>query len=404
MTKSITSSGALARNVMSLARLLRSSGLPIGPAKILVAIQAMASIDLVRRDDVYWALHSAFVDRHSQSELFGIVFHQFWIVRIGEQDKPFMFDDVIDEAFIECAESLPRRLAGAMAENGLAKKTNKGRESREQPPSVTWSGSERLRSKDFETMSTEENIMARRAMLDFQLPISRVPTRRFQPHASGRRIDMRSTLRKMIRTGASFDLMRKKAVYRHPPLVVLCDISGSMEPYARMLLHFLHTITNDRDRVHTFLFGTRLTNVTHQLIHSDPDVALRKVSAAVEDWSGGTRIGQSLASFNRKWSRRVLGQGAVVLLITDGLDRDGGAGLTEEIERLQKSCRRLIWLNPLLRFDGFEPKSAGIKAILPYVDDFRSVHNLDSLSEFVEALSSLGGARNRTGTNSAGME
>lgn len=403
MTKSMTS-GAFARNVMSFARLLRSTGLPIGPAKVLVAIDAMAAIDITRREDVYWALHSVFVDRHAQSELFGIAFEQFWVARTDEQDKPFMFDDVIDEPSIEGAEVLPRRLADAMAENGLAKKTNEDRENREQTSDVSWSASERLRSKDFETMSTEEIVLARRAMLEFHLPISEVPTRRFQPHASGRRIDMRSTLRKTIRTGASIDLMRKKAVYRHPPLVVLCDISGSMESYARMLLHFLHTVTNDRDRVYTFLFGTRLTNVTHQLAHSDPDVALTKVSAAVDDWSGGTRIGQTLASFNRKWSRRVLGQGAVVLLITDGLDRDGGAGLTEEIERLQKSCRRLIWLNPLLRFDGFEPKSAGIKAMLPYVDDFRSVHNLDSLSALVEALSSAVGARNRASTNSASMQ
>lgn len=403
MTKSITS-GALARNVMSFARLLRSTGLPIGPAKVLVAIEAMAAIDITRREDVYWALHSVFVDRHAQSELFGIAFEQFWVVRTDEQDKPFMFDDVIDEPSIEDAGVLPRRLADAMAENGLAKKINEDRENREQTSDVTWSASERLRSKDFETMSTEEIVLARRAMLEFHLPISEVPTRRFQPHASGRRIDMRSTLRKTVRTGASIDLMRKKAVYRHPPLVVLCDISGSMESYARMLLHFLHTVTNDRDRVHTFLFGTRLTNVTHQLAHSDPDVALAKVSAAVDDWSGGTRIGQTLASFNRKWSRRVLGQGAVVLLITDGLDRDGGAGLTEKIERLQKSCRRLIWLNPLLRFDGFEPKSAGIKAMLPYVDDFLSVHNLDSLSALVEALSSAVGARNRASTNSASMQ
>jgi uncharacterized protein with von Willebrand factor type A (vWA) domain len=159
-----------------------------------------------------------------------------------------------------------------------------------------------------------------------------------------------------------------------------------MEAYARMMLHFLHAITNDRDRVHTFLFGTRLTNVSRHLAHTDPDIALARVGLAVQDWSGGTRIGETIASFNRRWSRRVLGQGAVVLLITDGLDRDGGTGLAEEMERLQKSCRRLIWLNPLLRYKEFSPKSAGIKAILPYVDDFRPVHSLDSLTDLAEAL------------------
>ena len=176
---------------------------------------------------------------------------------------------------------------------------------------------------------------------------------------------------------------------RHPPLALLCDISGSMEPYARMLLHFLHAVTNDRDRVHTFLFGTRLTNVSRYLEHRDPDQALLRVATAVSDWSGGTRIGATLAEFNRHWSRRVLGQGAVVLLITDGLDREGGNGLSRQMARLQKSCRRLIWLNPLLRFDAFEPKSAGVKAMLPYVDDFRPVHNLESLKGLAEALMNI---------------
>ena len=180
---------------------------------------------------------------------------------------------------------------------------------------------------------------------------------------------------------------------RHPPLVILCDISGSMERYARMLLHFLHAITNDRDRVHTFLFGTRLTNVTRYLRYRDIDVALEKISKAVVDWSGGTRIGRCLHVFNRDWSRRVLTQGAVVLLISDGLDREGGAGLGEEMDRLHRSCRRLIWLNPLLRYDLFEPKSLGIRAILPHVDDFRPVHNLESLAQLAEVLSVEGPRR-----------
>ena len=160
-----------------------------------------------------------------------------------------------------------------------------------------------------------------------------------------------------------------------------------------MFVHFMHTLTNDRDRVHTFLFGTRLTNVTRYLRHKDIDVALAKITNAVDDWSGGTRIGESLGDFNRQWTRRVLAQGAVVILISDGLDRDAGRGLIEEMDRLHKSCRRLIWLNPLLRFEGFEPKSQGIRAILPHVDDFRPVHNLLSLGELIEALSRPPGRR-----------
>ena len=176
---------------------------------------------------------------------------------------------------------------------------------------------------------------------------------------------------------------------RPPPLVVLCDISGSMSRYAQILLHFLHAVTNDRDRVHVFLFGTRLSNVTRQLRHRDPEVAFQMVAHIVPDWSGGTRIGEALATFNRLWARRVLAQGAVVLLITDGLDRPGRrrAGLAENMDRLHRSCRRLIWLNPLLRWCGFEPKSQGIRAMLPHVDEFRPVHNLASLRALVDLLS-----------------
>ena len=174
---------------------------------------------------------------------------------------------------------------------------------------------------------------------------------------------------------------------RHPPLVIMCDISGSMERYSRMLLHFMHAVTNDRDRVHTFLFGTRLTNVTRYLRDKDVDAALKKVSAVVDDWAGGTRIGHCIGEFNKLWSRRVLAQGAVVLLISDGLDRDEAVGLGGEMERLHKSCRRLIWLNPLLRYEDFQPKSVGIRAILPQVDELRAVHNLNSLAELTAVLS-----------------
>ena len=163
-----------------------------------------------------------------------------------------------------------------------------------------------------------------------------------------------------------------------------------MERYSRMLLHFMHTVTNDRDRVHTFLFGTRLTNVTRYLRDRDVDIALQKVGEAVDDWAGGTRIGASLEEFNKEWSRRVLGQGAVVIMISDGLDRDEGTGLSAEMERLHKSCRRLIWLNPLLRYEDFQPKSVGIRAILPHVDELRTIHNLDSIRDLAVVLSAAG--------------
>ena len=201
------------------------------------------------------------------------------------------------------------------------------------------------------------------------------------------RIDMRNTLRAALRSADAIPLRRRSIRRRHPPLVILCDISGSMSRYSRVALHFMHAVTNDRDRVYTFLFGTRLTNVTRDLRHRDIDLALEKVGQKVRDWSGGTRIGQCLQEFNARWSRRVLGQGAVVLFISDGLDRDGAQGLAKEMERLHKSCRRLIWLNPLLRYEGFEPRSQGARAIMPHVDDSAAVHNLQSLADLTEVLS-----------------
>jgi hypothetical protein len=216
-----------------------------------------------------------------------------------------------------------------------------------------------------------------------------LPTRRFAVDARGRRLDMRRSLRAALRGGGeTIPLIRRRPRRKPPPLVVLCDISGSMGRYSRMLLHFLHALENARGRVHAFVFGTRLGNITRQLRNKDVDVALDAVIEAVEDWSGGTRIGDCLHAFNRDWSRRVLGQGALVVIISDGLDRAGGEGLEAEMERLHKSCRRLIWLNPLLRYDGFEPKATGVRAMLPHVDDFRPVHNLQSLDMLARALSS----------------
>jgi hypothetical protein len=222
---------------------------------------------------------------------------------------------------------------------------------------------------------------------NLRLPLPELPTRRTRAAGRGHRVDLRATLRGATGPAGTLTPLRwRERVRRTPPLVVLCDISGSMDRYARMLLHFLHAITNDRDRVHVLLFGTRLTNITRHLKHRDVDVALARVTGAVADWAGGTRIGDCLAEFNRRWSRRLLGQNAIVLLISDGLDAEAGAGLSAEAERLAKSCRRLVWLNPLLRYDGFEARPAGIRALLPHVDDFLPVHNLESLTQLAQAL------------------
>ncbi|MGY8993587.1 MAG: vWA domain-containing protein [Rhodospirillales bacterium] len=391
----VAESGRIGENVMHFARVLRKAGLPVGPGRVIDALKAIAVVGIIRRDDLYWTLHAVFVSRRDQRELFDQAFHVFWRnPRILERLQALLLPAMRVEDPNIAPEAISRRIAEAMANKALGSGERKSKtEKIEFDAVLTWSQDEVLRAKDFEKMSADEVTKARSLIKRMHLPIVDIITRRFRGDPSGDRIDMRRTLRAALRSGGTIPLMFRKRRTCRPPLVVLCDISGSMDRYSRMLLHFLHALTNDRDRVHTFLFGTRLTNVTRYLRDKDIDISLDRCSKAVEDWSGGTRIGQSLQTFNRDWSRRVLGQGAVVLLISDGLDRDGADGVAGEMERLHKSCRRLIWLNPLLRFNGFEPKTGGARAILPHVDDFRSIHNLQSLTELADVLGREGPRR-----------
>jgi hypothetical protein len=373
---------------MLFARVLRAAGLPVGPGKVIDAAEAVRAVGIASRDDFYWTLHAVFVNRRDQREVFDQAFHVFWRnPRLLER----MMSIALPQTVVppeEDRRELSKRVADAFRSMSEAEAQAKETIKTEIDAAMTWSEDEQLRHQDFEKMSTAELERAKRAIARLRLPVEERPIRRFELHHAGDRFDLRATLRRSLRGGGQdLEILRKRKRTRRPPLVILCDISGSMARYARMMLHFLHAITNDRDRVYTFLFGTRLTNVTRHLRYKDPDVALAKVGEAAEDWSGGTRIGVSLHEFNRFWSRRVLAQGAVVLLISDGLDREGAKGLAREIERLHKSCRRLVWLNPLLRYEGFEPRSTGIRAMLPHVDEFRPVHNLDSLEQLAAALS-----------------
>jgi len=371
---------------MHFARTLRAAGLPVGPGKVLDAVAAVEAVGITDRRDFYWTLHAVLVNRADQRVLFDQAFHVFW--RNPELLKK-MLALVLPELNIDMpqeeGQEMLRRLAEALHPNREAQES--GESELEFDAAMTFSDKEQLRAMDFEKMSLDELARAKAAIARLQLPIMDVATRRFARDPRGARADMRATLRAALRSGGLIELKRKSRRRRPPPLVVLCDISGSMSRYSRVFLHFMHSITNDRDRVFTFVFGTRLTNITRYLRHRDVDLALDRVAEAVIDWSGGTRIGHSVAEFNQLWSRRVLGQGAVVLLITDGLDRDAGTGLAHEMDRLHRSCRRLIWLNPLLRYEGFEPRSLGMKAMLPYVDEFRPVHNLASLETLVEVIS-----------------
>ncbi|HYG90003.1 MAG TPA: VWA domain-containing protein [Azospirillum sp.] len=378
----------LAANLMHFARALRAAGLPVGPGKVLQALEAIEAVGLDNRRDFYWALHSVFVNRHDQRVVFDQAFHVFWRNPDLLKRMMGMLLPGLRTAPTPEQRELSRRVADALRGPGAAEEEGAPERAEiEVDAAFTVSDRELLQTKDFEKMSGEELAEAKQLLARIVLPVAEAATRRHRPDPRGPRIDPRATLRRMLRSGGDVaELARMRRRTHPPPLVVLCDISGSMSRYSRMLLHFLHALSNDRDRVYSFVFGTRLTHITRHLRQRDVDVALEAVSSTVQDWSGGTRIGATLHEFNRVWARRVLGQGAVVLLITDGLDRDAGEGLAKEAERLHKSCRRLIWLNPLLRWEGFTPKSSGVRALLPHVDEFRPVHNLNSLADLAAAL------------------
>ena len=377
----------IAENVIHFVRALRACGLPLGPAKVLDALAAVESVGIANRTDFRAALSAVLVSRHEHLVLFDQAFDLFWRnPRLVEKLLAHMLPRV-DGKLAQASEAkVAARLAQALLPPRKAAADSTSDEV-ELDAAFTASDRELLRDRDFATMTAEELEASRRMLASLRLPLPETTVRRTRPAPHGTRVDMRASLRLMTgAAGAVTPLAFRRRTRKPPPLVVLCDISGSMDRYARMLLHFLHAITNDRHRVHVMLFGTRLTPITRHLRHRDVDVALDRVTRAVPDWSGGTRIGACLAEFNRRWSRRLLAQNAVVLLISDGLDADAGAGLAFEAERLSKSCRRLVWLNPLLRYEGFEARPAGIRAILPFVDDFRSAHNIASLAALAGAL------------------
>ncbi len=380
--------GRLADNILHFARVLRRAGLKPGPGAVIDAIASVDAIGIGSRIEFHAALSAIFVKRHEDQPVFDEAFSIFWrsrdlvgkmialmspVAAIGERQKP--------------------KTGGARVSDALFAEKSRQPPARDEPDveidaRLTVSGQEVFRRLDFGQMTAAELAEARRAIDRLVMPDDAVRTRRFHPSNRGRIFDARATMRQSLRSGGDLMLPRfRMHRERPPPLVVLADISGSMSQYTRIFLHFLHVLTEKRRRVHTFLFGTRLTNVTRQLRHRDPDEAIAQCSEAVADWSGGTRIGETLRLFNRQWGRRVLGQGAIVLLITDGLERDDVELLATETDRLHRSCRRLVWLNPLLRFAGFEARARGVRAMLPHVDELRSVHNLNALGDLVASLS-----------------
>jgi len=379
------SSGKLADNILYFARALRAAGMPVGPGSVLDALTALQVAQVGNRDDVYWTLHAVFVKRREHSILFDQAFRIFFRRR-GLMEK--MLAAMLPET-LPSAPKPPEAGAQRIQDALFAGMNQPEREEQlEIDARLTVSDREVLQKKDFAQMTAAEIAQAKDAIARLALPFELVRTRRLAPSRHGHIIDVRRTLRASMKAGgAVIDLKYVGPRQKEPPIVALLDISGSMSQYTRLFLHFLHAVTEREKRVTTFLFGTRLTNVTRSIRQRDPDEALAACGANVADWAGGTRIATSLAEFNKRWARRVLGQGAVVLLITDGLERDADDTLSFEMDRLHRSCRRLIWLNPLLRFEGFEPRAKGVRTILPHVDELRPIHNLDAMRDLVRALS-----------------
>ena len=376
----------LAQNVVHFARLLRNAGVPVGPDRVLAALDAIEAVGLGRRDDVHAALSAVMLDRHEQQALFDDAFAAFW-------RDPKLLERMM-------AELLPKI-------SGRGEKANKERSNRladalaaappraegAPPPanqvefetSFAFSDRERLQHADFESMTAAEFELAKKLAEEVPLPFAPVRRRRHEASARGR-VDLRATMLAMARQPETLVPRFSRARSELPTIVVLLDVSGSMDRYARLMLHYVHGLTRRYLKVHTLTFGTRLTNITRALRHRDPDQALALAGEQVRDWKGGTRIATCLDDFNRHWARRLLGANAALLLVTDGLDRDEHGELTRAAAQLRLFARQIVWLNPLLRFDRFEPRAGGVRALLPHVDRFLPVHSLQSLADLATAL------------------
>jgi uncharacterized protein with von Willebrand factor type A (vWA) domain len=387
--------GRLADNILHFVHALRKAGVKVGTAQVETAIRAVAAAGFTNRTDFYHTLRATLITRSEHLEVFHQIFAMFW------RDPDFL-RSLMHMLSPELEDTAPRpktKAAQRRAEEALGgaqgARPPKPRDEVERQAILTWSGNEVLRAKDFEQMSAAELAEAARAVRDLDLPVRPLRTRRAQPHPGGARVDPRATLRSALRRGGEIDRIARKAPRTRPPdLVALCDISGSMSVYSRMLLRYLHGLTHATEKswghVHAFTFGTRLTNVTRALRLPDPDAALAAAGTDARDWEGGTRIGTALERFNKHWARRVLSSGAVVLLITDGLERDDLELLDREAARLARSARSLVWLNPLLRFDGFSARAGGVRTLLTHVDSIHACHALDSLQDLSDALGQPG--------------
>jgi uncharacterized protein with von Willebrand factor type A (vWA) domain len=385
--------GRLAENVVHFARVLRTAGVPVGTDRVLLALNALKVAGLESRADLHAVLSACLLDRAQHRLLFDQAFYIFWKDPdlLGQMLRLLLPQVSQKKGGAPPGPPENRRLGEALAPSWRRPPEPRQEERIEIDAQLSWTDREQLRKADFDTMSTTEWDAAKRMMTTLAPFLAALPSRRYAPSARGSRIDLHALLRQSARHGGDIaDLPRRQRRTRPEPLVVIVDISGSMSRYSRMFLHFLHALTASRyaadHRVRAFVFGTRLTHITRQLRYRDPDLAVADVVRAVDDWSGGTRIAACLHEFNRYWARRVLSGSPTVLLVTDGLEHAQIDQLDKETERLAKSCRRLVWLNPLLRYAAFEPKARGVRAILAHVSSFLPVHNIESLEQLALTL------------------
>ena len=385
--------GRLVDNIVHFTRALRKAGVRVGTGQLQTAIEAVEATGFSERTDFYHTLRATLIMRADDLEIFHQVFSMFWRdPEFLESLMHMLSPELRDDAPPAAQQAADRRAREALGRGASPEHKPRTRDEVVEYAAFTWSANEAFKTKDFEQMPRADLAEAGRAVRQLTLPARQIRTRRFRPHPLGHRPDAHATLQAAMRRAGEFErIAMKSPVHRPPDIVALCDISGSMAVYSRILLRYLHALTHAPvrtwGRVHAFTFGTSLTNITRALRKADPDAALAAAGQDARDWEGGTQIGAAIESFNKDWSRRVLGRGAVVVLITDGLERGDLQRLDRETARLARSARQIVWLNPLLRWDGFEPRAAGVQTLAKHADRLLACHSLDSLISLSDVLS-----------------